>query len=157
MIMKTLEVAIQSIFFRIVQLALILTAVGKLIGAALWAGSGLVGDPFLDFLTTRQLLVVAGLIELGFAFYLENNLMDASRALAVLWLSVVFGMYRLGLWIVGFRGYCKCFGHWAVWLHLSRAQVAVAADVILCLMFLGSIAILVSRSMKDMHLRGLEN
>ena len=138
-------------FLYVVMVALLLSSVGKIVGAWKWDMGGHADsealDPLFTPVTGRQMLVIAAVAELitiGAVLRLGTT---AKKASAILWLSLVFGTYRLGLKMVGFHGYCSCMGYWAKWANLSKAQVNTIALSILGFMFVGSALILVSEWM----------
>ena len=111
---------------------LLLTAAGKLVGAFEWGQSTAISDALLSFATVRQLLVCAALIEISVALYIRYAQSDLNRALSVLWLCLLLAIYRLGLWSIGFQGYCKCLGYWSSSVHLSERSANAAALVRQC-------------------------
>jgi hypothetical protein len=128
-------------FFRAVQVALVASAIGKLAGVSMWEASARVHDPLFTFLTERYMIVGAALIELGVVLYLSWQSSIQRRASAVIWLSTLFLIYRMGLWNIGFHGYCKCLGHWTTWLHLSERQTDIIAQAMIAFMLVGSVLI----------------
>jgi hypothetical protein len=76
-------------------------------------------NPLIWFLTNRQMLFVAALIELAVGTILVCRV---NRLLQVSWLvslANVFLVYRVGLWWIGYKGSCACLGHLSDWLRIK--------------------------------------
>jgi hypothetical protein len=139
----------KNVFFSLTRSILIVTAVGKLAGAVKWHPGAEVVDPLLPFFTAKQLLLGAAVIELVLVVYLFCRHSDLEKARGVLWLSLLFGTYRLELWSIGFRGYCHCLGYWGSLLGLSEATADVLAKGLLLCMFSGACAILLPHALRS--------
>lgn len=70
-----------------------------------------VSDPLLGVFTTRQLLFLASLLEIGTMFTLLWAKEQLYSELAVAWLATVFVAYRVGLSAMGYKGPCACMGN----------------------------------------------
>lgn len=104
-------------WFWLVVAAFLATSAGlKLLSLLLESKVLAATDPLVGFLSVRQMMFAAAVMELGVARIVWKR--DPSRAAPwlVLWLVGVFGTYRLGLWTIGFRGHCSCLGHLFDWL-----------------------------------------
>ena len=101
-------------------------------------------DPLLLFLTQRQTLFCAGVIELYVArrILFSKAASSRSQVAAVAWLSSLLACYRFGLWFTGYRGECNCLGHVGDWLHLSHTAMAVLLWSIIGCLILTSCTIL---------------
>lgn len=117
-----------------------LTTAGALLAltAALKLASALGGvrilskpDPLFWFLSNRQMLVLAALLEMTIALIIFFHKSVALRAKALVWISTMFVFYRVGLWWVGYKGDCPCFGHITDSLPLDRTIVNRGAMIIL--------------------------
>ncbi len=128
----------KTAFFWTTQFFLVFSAVGKMVGAAKWTPGLRLTDPLVTFLTARQILVSASVIELCVVVFLWRQKADIKKGVAVLWLGFVFLAYRLGLWTVGFKGYCHCLGYWSSWLHIPEARVNTIALWMLAFMLSGA-------------------
>jgi hypothetical protein len=73
-------------------------------------------DPVLPWLTMRQVLFLAAVLELGVATVLLRHRSARWAPELILWLVTLFGAYRLSLWAMGFQGHCSCLGHLLDWL-----------------------------------------
>lgn len=98
-----------------------------------------VPDPLLNWLTVRQVVFAAAVLELGVALVLWRHRTARWVPWLVLWLVAFFGAYRLGLWSVGFQGHCACLGRlladwpggevWADRLMLGALGVMMVGSV----------------------------
>ena len=131
-------------FFLATQVLLILTAVGKLAGAVEWTAGHAAKEPVVHFISAREMLIVAAMLELLAVVGIWLSRTDLTKALWPFWLSMLFTGYRLELWYIGFTGYCSCFGSWSTWMHLSKEQVNLMAIFMIAFMLLGSTAIIAS-------------
>ena len=135
-------------FFLVTQMVLVLVAVGKLVGGLRWQRGVEVLDPLLPFLTARQSVVCAGLLEAGVAAYLTCRRSDGAKACGVLWLCAVLGAYRVGLWVTGFKGYCRCLGFWGSTLGLTERVASAVASYLLLFMLCGACSVLALRGVR---------
>jgi hypothetical protein len=134
----------KTAFFRATQALLLITGLSKLIGAVKWQVDLSVADPLLPFLAVRQTVGCAALLEIAVTAFLMFNRSVLNKAYSILWLCMVFVVYRVGLLVIGFTKMCPCLGYWGAWLHLSQAQVNVISESLLLFMILGSATIIVS-------------
>ncbi len=68
-------------------------------------------DPIFAFLTRRQVLFVAAIMECFVVWNLTHiRRSDQSKLFSLTWLALIFGAYRGALWIVGYKGACSCLG-----------------------------------------------
>ena len=116
-------------FLRSASCILLLTAALKLIGLGNRAFSG--ADPVIQFLTGRELLVIASLIEIAVVvLVLQRRVATWSKLSALLWLSAIFATYKVGLAAVHFLPSCGCPG--------ARGRAATwVSDAILACLFAG--------------------
>lgn len=109
---------IRKVFDGSVMVLLAATAICKLVSVS---GEGRVlsvADPVFRFVTLRQLLLVVSVVELGVAWYLWKGRNPMTKSFLVLWLSALFIAYRLGLWLMHYKG-CSCLGTVTYWLPVS--------------------------------------
>lgn len=132
----------KTVFFKGTQLILFISAIGKLYGILQWDESanatGPLQDPLFSFFTVKQILFCAAMVELLVLFLIWRLNSDTHKAYSILWLSALFGTYRLALGALGYHGYCHCLGYWSTWANLSAIQVNLIAKVLLIFMFIGS-------------------
>ena len=116
---------LRMIFFRLAATILILTAAAKI--ATLASGLKLLSlpDPLFTFVTRGQLLALASIAEIAIAIAILRRPSDASfsKPALVAWLATVFGLYRFGLYVTGYRGVCPCLGNFGDLFHLNAATV----------------------------------
>lgn len=132
-------------FFLATQVLLVLTALGKLAGAVEWVAGHGARDPVVRFISAREMLIFAALLELVAVAGIWRGRSDSQKAFWPFWLALLFTGYRLELWRIGFTGYCSCLGSWSTWLHLSKDQVNIVAKSMIAFMLLGSMVIIVSQ------------
>ncbi len=97
------------IFLQVVGFVLVVTAGAKL--HLVLGNSALLAqpDPVFPFLTNRQMLFFAAVLEAGVAWLVFRS--DPGVGLtATAWIASLFLAYRGALWWVGFAGYCNCLG-----------------------------------------------
>ncbi|MCL4180012.1 MAG: hypothetical protein KJ072_19975 [Verrucomicrobia bacterium] len=126
-------------FVRIAMGVLVITAILKLISVASEARGLGASDPLFDFLTTRQVLLLAAMFELGTVVAMVVNRNVLTRCGLLLWISAVFVAYRVGLAAVGFDGHCPCLGALNYGLPISPAVMDRLALGLLVFMVAGSL------------------
>ena len=134
---------ITNLFFVSVATLLLLTGAAKLYSATGTAKVLSQTDPILR-VNNRALMVALGVLEIGLAAYLlarRDRASDSQRAIAVLWLSGNFIVYRVAMDLAGVT-VCPCLGTLTSKLPLTREFVdhLLGAMVLYC--FLGSALIL---------------
>ncbi len=133
------------IALRSVGLLLFVTAVVKLISVTQETGFLEAQAPLLSFLSNRQLLFVAALLELSVVGYRFFGRDLARSAGLTAWLATVFLVYRVGLWWMSYEGPCSCLGGAADWVPLLREYheiVTLVIFVYLCVVAYGSAGLL---------------
>ncbi|MCL4180008.1 MAG: hypothetical protein KJ072_19955 [Verrucomicrobia bacterium] len=129
----------QHWFVRIAMGVLVITAILKLFSVASEARGLGISDPLFDFLTTRQVLLLAAMFELTVAAALFMNRNLLTRCGLLLWISAVFVAYRVGLAAVGFDGHCPCLGALNYGLPISPAVMDRLALGLLVFLVAGSL------------------
>lgn len=133
-------------FLRSIVAILVTTAIAKAVTITQVTGSLDASDELLFFLTKRQLLFVTCAIELGVSiFLLRKDRSIGTKLAAVIWLTAIFGMYRIGLKLAGIKASCSCLGRMSEWLPISTAHLSTMTLVLLGYMALGSSSLLVQR------------
>ncbi len=98
-------------------------------------------DPLFTFLTNRELLLLAALLELGVAWFLfRSSVGRSAKLLSIPWIAAVFACYRCGLWAVGYGSTCSCLGHLTDPLGISPESADLVAKGVLAYFLTGSIA-----------------
>ena len=130
-------------FFKCAALALVVTALLKVVTVFQGAKVLLAGDPLFTFCSNRQVLVLAAVLEVAVVWLLMRPSTDRAKLVGILWLCLVFATYRLGLVWIGFRGYCRCMGSMSEWLHISPEITDAISKGILCVMMIGAVVLLI--------------
>lgn len=103
----------QRIFLISVVMILLVTALLKLHASVMSATTDYLDRPdeIVWFLSHRQLLLCAGLMELAIARLLtQSSVSEAFQLKAVVWLAVCFVAYRLARWAGHVTAPCGCLG-----------------------------------------------
>ena len=98
-----------------------------------------VPDPLWSWLTVRQVVFAAAVLELGVAVVLWRHRTARWAPGLVLWLVAFFGAYRLSLWGMGIQGHCRCLGQLADWLPKTGPWLDYVMVGSLAIMGLGSV------------------
>lgn len=114
----------------------------------------LLRDPFISFLTARQLVFLVAFIELGVAALIAVNLKHSPMTglCLALWLSVLFLLYRIGFMTApeSVRTVCRCFG--GPGSILGKYSDLAAFVLLAYLLALGGVSVLlVRRSSRITH------
>lgn len=124
---------------------LLFTAALKLVALTIDAPVLRAHDSLLKTLTVRQVILAAALLEIIIASAVLHFRRSSKTPWLLLWLAMVFGLYRAGLWHTGFQGHCPCLGHLLDWsTFLSEMSDAVTLCSIGVMGF-GSILVLTER------------
>jgi hypothetical protein len=100
-------------------------------------------DPLFWFLTNRQVLVLASVLELFVIGILSSKRANRFwKIAAVAWLATSFVGYRVHLWSIGFQGGCNCAGSLGEWLNISSKTMNQLMRFQLAFLFIGSYAFL---------------
>jgi hypothetical protein len=124
-----------------VAILLSVAAVSKFISS--WGHAGILdlSDPVFG-IPFRMVFTFVGSIEITVAAtcLCSKNLM--LRAMSVAWLSTSFMIYRIGLFLLGYRAICPCLGHLTDALHIPPQTADTAMKIILAYLLIGSYATL---------------
>ena len=120
-------VKIRSRFLVASAVVLSLTALAKVASLAHSAKVLAARDPVFPWLSVRDMLLGSLIIESAAVFLLFGPISVQKKLATLLWLCSVFWMYRLGLYLVGFDGFCACLGTASEWAHLPSATVDILA------------------------------
>ncbi|MCX8156765.1 MAG: hypothetical protein N3J91_10010 [Verrucomicrobiae bacterium] len=135
--MRSINIRSESLFHTSAATILCLTAVCKLISVTGEARVMALADPIIRFVSLRQLLLWTALLELGVAWYLFNGRNIRARNYLLLWLCGLFIAYRVGLWLMQYKG-CSCLGTVTQWLPVSAGTVDLVMKLILAYLGIGS-------------------
>ncbi|WCJ59542.1 hypothetical protein NXS98_00035 [Fontisphaera persica] len=128
---------IEDLFLKSAAVILAVTAMCKLISVAGEAKVMALADPVFRFISLRQLLLVTALAEGAVAWYVWKGKESAAKSFLVLWLCGMFIGYRLGLWLMNYKG-CSCVGTVTEWLPVPPATVDWVMKVVLAYLTAGS-------------------
>lgn len=81
-------------------------------------------NPVFAFISNRNLLISAAVLEILVILILILNKCVRSRILSIFWLSCLFAVYRLGLWWLDVTESCACVGYLGQWFKLKKETVA---------------------------------
>jgi hypothetical protein len=137
----TMPDKLKQFYLRSVGVALAVTAVAKLVAAAGSSRYLELPDPIL-VLKFRDVLLVAGLVEITVVWFCLFGTRIGTRCSLVAWLSTSFILYRIGLSRSGWHKPCACLGNLTDALHVSPGAADIAMKIVLGYMFAGSYAIL---------------
>jgi hypothetical protein len=121
---------------------LIVTALLKLVSLQTGARFFLLKDPVFPFITNGQMMALSAILELCVAIILIRNLGRLFQFTALMSLTSIFLLYRLGLAWIAPNEPCKCYGRATDWLHISSETGDTAMKIILAYLLIGSYATL---------------
>ncbi len=120
---------------------LLLTALAKMISAFGGAQVLSVRDPILK-LPFREVFMLVGSLELVVASICFFGRRLDFQIKTVAWLATLFVMYRIGLFMVDYHMPCTCLGSMTDMLHIPFKSSALAIEIILAYLLVGSYALL---------------
>jgi hypothetical protein len=132
--------ALRTIFVRSTAVFLVLTAFAKLYSVTGSVRILTATDPLLH-LANRELMIGAGLLELGIAVYLLVGRTVAAQMHLIFWLSANFVLYRFGIHWIGYHA-CPCLGTLGAKLPFSQDTINQILHGMVWYWFLGSVAFL---------------
>jgi hypothetical protein len=88
-------------------------------------------DPILPFLRNKQVLVIAGNMELCLALLILFYPNKIQVRLGLLALCFTFLIYRFGLFTLNIASPCPCLGRATDWLHITAKQADILAKILL--------------------------
>jgi len=124
-------------------LVLAVTAIAKLWAVAGEARMMALQDPLFIFLSRRQMLLLAALVEVAVITVIVRlwNLPLAAIGM-VAWIALLFLAYRLGLSAIGYQGPCGCAGDAFAGMGVPPAVVDTVTGVMLGYLLVGSLGLL---------------
>ncbi|MGI8967245.1 MAG: MauE/DoxX family redox-associated membrane protein, partial [Limisphaerales bacterium] len=122
---------VEKSFIKIAAIFLMATATIKLASAGQEVPFLTKTDPIFWFFTNRQVLFFAGLLELVVAAFLFFHTNTSLRIKTIAWLATIFLVYRIGVWLTGYRGPCNCLGGALDWLIKDRIVIENISKVLL--------------------------
>jgi len=100
-------------------------------------------DPIITFMTTRQLLVWAAVLELEAATVLMMTRNHGTRACLLAFFVAGFGAYRIAYWMAGVGGGCPCLGNTSVLPWFTQGQLSLLSSVVAAVFFVLSFACII--------------
>lgn len=97
-------------------------------------------DPIVSFLSNRQVLGIAGAVEIIVGISLLRELLSPSKAYMMCWMTGVIIWYRLSYAIVKPSEPCKCLGYAAAWLNISPYTADTISRYLLFYLIVASLA-----------------
>jgi hypothetical protein len=146
--------SVESLFRVAVIAILTITAGAKLISLVYGKSAIYVTlDPIFR-VNYRSMLASAAIIETIVVGYLIFGRDSSLKHLAVIWISSIFLLYRLGASIVQPGHFCPCLGSMTDWIHTDQATIGVFLGYVAAIMLSGEIFFLVAN---PNNIRGLPN
>ena len=130
-VMKTIQVWLVG-----ASAILLFTGMAKLLTAISDAKFLGLPDPLFTFLPNRQFLLRGGSVEFIVAISALKHADDRIKVGLIVWVSTLFLAYRIGLWLVGFKGNCSCIGNYGDLLRLTPKQADALAKMLLAYLLL---------------------
>lgn len=130
--------------FFLVTSGIILTvsSLAKLVSAGHSSPYGYYQNDVFDFLTNRQVFVVASAAELMVVFLVVSSVSQILKLCALAWISSCFALYRIGEYFLDSVRPCPCWGNIPFWLHLEKGTPLLFTTIIATYLLLGSYSIL---------------
>jgi predicted membrane chloride channel (bestrophin family) len=100
-------------------------------------------DPLLWFLTVREVIIIAAVLEFAVVYVLLWNKSIILGLASVAWLSALFLLYRGGLSMIGYQGPCPCLGNVTDILHLDPEFANTVLKLMLAYLTIPSYALLI--------------
>ncbi len=127
------------LFVTSAAVVLLTTAFAKAVSALGDAGILNGPDPIFG-VDLRTTLLVAATLESVVAWVCLRATRLSLQIELVLWLSTVFALYRVGLWVVGYDQPCHCLGTMTDALHISPGAADLGMKIVLSYLLIGSCA-----------------
>lgn len=110
----------QRVFTCVVGVVLFSTAILKLHSVFWLKQPFLIRPDHILGLRTDAVMTLASAAEMGVVAILLSGAKQQSKLLAILWLGILFCVYRLGLWGMGVEEQCPCLGGPSSWLFVLK-------------------------------------
>ena len=125
------------LFVHTAAVVLLVTALAKFLSAM---GDVLIlngPDPIFG-IDIRTVLFGTALIESAVAWVCLKEIRISLQVGLVLWLSLAFTLYRVGLWVVGYDKPCSCLGTLTDLLGISPEASDLGMKIVLAYLLIGS-------------------
>jgi hypothetical protein len=126
-------------YLKSVAYIIIIFIVTKIISVSTEANSLKYADPLLNFISTRQLLVIVCVIEtIVYIIIINSNVNNFVKILSILWLSIIFIIYRAGLLLINQKN-CNCLGIMNELFNISPNITNWLSIIVALYMLIGSL------------------
>ena len=132
------------LFVRSVAGFLFLTAAAKMLSLQGALSILSAQNPLFWYLNNRQVLFVATTLEFATVATILLSGNRVFRLGIMLWLGVLFLIYRVGLWWIHANTPCLCLGNIAGWMGLSPIEADTISKVVLAYQVGGSAGLLIA-------------
>jgi hypothetical protein len=116
------ESVFEKWFRGTVVIVLLVTGSLKLITTLGDAENSLIRDPIFLFIRQQHMLIGVGILEIAVALFVTFQRNTLLKLWAILWLCGAFIAYRVGLFLIGFKGNCGCLGKPQSWLYERESK-----------------------------------
>ncbi len=131
-----------NVFLKFAGLILISSATVKIITSLQETRVLSVPSPIFP-LTFRQLYGLSSFIELIIGVFLLYKNYRPFKIVILTWIAGVFSVYRLWLYIIGYKGPCGCLGNAYLWLGINNSvQKSIENSAFIYLLFCTLLGIL---------------
>jgi hypothetical protein len=103
-------------------------------------------DPIFGFLTIRMTLLVAAILELIVASVIFKSKSKVMAYSFILWLCIMFLLYRIGLIVTNYHRPCSCLGGIGKWLGVPDGVLSYISLGLLVYLFVGSLFFFIFRT-----------
>lgn len=129
-------------FCNSVAIILVITALAKFYSLVAYHSYLLGLDPLLE-IRSDVALGITGLVEICVAAFLVSSRPLLSKLQSILWLSLLFVLYRFGLFSIGYNHPCPCLGGPNSWVLLKFISWDLLMKVVVAYMLVLSIAFMI--------------
>ena len=135
--------------------SLFLTAIVKIASVTDVTGNATSrSDLVVPWFSLKTVLLASSACELIVGLLLLTKISSKVKGTSLLWLSSVFLLYRLGLYLNGVKS-CNCMGKLASWTGLTPSQVETTALMMLVLFVFSGTLLLYGRSAEPKDVQGV--
>jgi hypothetical protein len=131
------ESTVRRLFLYSVSVIFFVTGCAKILSAQGSASLLTFDDPIFH-LRFRTLMTTVGVIEVVIAMFCMLKRYNLHSMFLTAWISTNFLLYRLWLWLIGWRQPCHCLGTLTDAIHLSPRYADLIVKALLSYLLLGS-------------------
>jgi hypothetical protein len=107
---------LNKVFIKSVAVIILITATLKILTLIDGERKLDVADPLFFFFSNRELITLSIVVELVVVCFLFARLDHIKKLFIIFWLSGIFFLYHLGLWVSDYKYTCYCAGTPFSWL-----------------------------------------